>query len=98
MVDDLEEAPSTEPITVGRKLMYTEEQWLARQKGEKKGGDNSDSSSTSKERRRRPHGGNKGKPKGDRDGGRQGEKAGATGGQRKANHDGTYLNCHRAYH
>ena len=28
-VDDLEEEPPSEPISVGRKLMYTEEQWLA---------------------------------------------------------------------
>jgi hypothetical protein len=97
-VDNLEEAPPTKPITVGGKLMYTEEQWLARQKEKKKGGDNSGSSSTSKERRWRPHGGKKGKPKGDHDGGGQGEKAGATGGQHKVNHDGTYLNCHRASH
>ena len=30
MVDDRDEAPPTEPITVGGKLMYTKEQWLAR--------------------------------------------------------------------
>ena len=29
-VDDLEEEPLSEPISVGGKLMYTEEQWLAR--------------------------------------------------------------------
>ena len=30
MVDDCDEAPPTELITVGGKLMYTKEQWLAR--------------------------------------------------------------------
>jgi hypothetical protein len=48
-VDDLEEETLTEPISVGGKLMYTEEQWLARQKEKKKGGDGSGSSSSSKE-------------------------------------------------
>ncbi|XP_066383834.1 uncharacterized protein [Miscanthus floridulus] len=96
-VDYLEEESPTEPITVGGKLMYTEEQWLAQQK-EKKGGDGSGSFSSSKEPRRRPRGGRKQKPKGERgdrgDGG-QGEKAGGAGGQRKANRDDTCLNCHQ---
>jgi len=97
-VDDLEEEPPTEPITVGVKLMYTEEQWLARQKHKKKGGDGSGSSRSSKEPRRRPRGGRKQKPKGDRGGGGQGGKAGGAGGERKANRYGTCLNCHRADH
>jgi hypothetical protein len=46
-VDDLEEEPPAEPITVGGKLMYTEEQWLAWQK-EKKIGDGLGSSNSSK--------------------------------------------------
>ena len=100
-VDDLEEEPPSEPISVGGKLMYTEEQWLARQKQKKKGGDGSGLSSSSKEPRRRPRGGRKQKPKGergDRGGGGQGNKAGGAGGERKANRDDTCLNRYRAGH
>ena len=101
-VDDLEEEPPTEPIIVGGKLMYTEEQWLARQK--EKSGDGSGTSTSSKEHRQRPRGGKKQKPKGnrgkrgDRGGSGQGGKAGGAGGERKANHDDTCLNCHHAGH
>jgi hypothetical protein len=61
-VDDREEAPPTESVTISGKLLYTKEQWLARQKEKGEG------TNTSKERHRRPHGGKKGKPKGDRAG------------------------------
>jgi hypothetical protein len=49
MVDDLEESAS-KPVSVSRKLMLTEEQWLARHK--KKRGNDSGSMSSSKEPRR----------------------------------------------
>jgi hypothetical protein len=49
------------------------------------------------QQRRRPRGGKKGKAKGDRvgggDGGGRGGKADAAGGERKATHDDTCLNC-----
>ena len=101
MVDDLEEESPTELSSIGRKLMYIEEQWLARQKEKKKGGDGSGSSSSSKEHRRCPHSGRKQKPKGnrgDRGSGGKVEKAGGNGGECKANHDDTCLNYHRASH
>jgi hypothetical protein len=97
-VDDLEESVS-EPISVGGKLMLTEEQWLAWQK--KKGGNDSGSTSSSKEPGRQPRGGRKQKPKGERDDrgdSRQGEKAGSPDGERKVNRDNTCLNCHRTGH
>jgi hypothetical protein len=75
-VDDLEEESASEPVSVGGKLMLTEEQWLTWQK--KKGGNDSGSTSSSKEPRHRPRGGRKQKPKGEhgyRGGGMQGEKA-----------------------
>jgi hypothetical protein len=100
-VDDLEEEPPTKPISVDGKLMYTEEQWLARQKEKKKGRDGSGSSSSSKDHHRCPRGGRKQKPKGEhgeRGGGAQAEKAGGAGGERKANRDDTCLNCHCAGH
>ena len=50
-VDDLKEEPPTEPISIGGKLMYIEEQWIARQKEKKKGGDGSGSSSSTKDHR-----------------------------------------------
>jgi hypothetical protein len=68
-VDDLEQFAS-EPVSIGLKLMLTEEQWLARQK---KGGNDSGLMSSSKEPRHQPHGRRKQKPKGehgDRGGGR----------------------------
>lgn len=91
MVDDRDEAPPTK-LTVGGKLMYTEEQWLARQE---KGGNDS---STCKEHHRRTCGGKKAKPKGDRDGGGQAEKVGTAADECKANHDNTYLNCNHVGH
>ena len=96
-VDDLEEEPLSEPISIGGKLMYTEEQWLARQKEKKKGGDDSGLSSSSKEDRRRPRGGKS----------RSQMATVATveeaGKERRlespaANRDDTCLNCHRADH
>jgi hypothetical protein len=70
-VDDLEEEFASEPVSIGGKLMLTEEQWLAWQK--KKGGNDSGSTSSSKEPCHQPHGRRKQKPKGecvDRGGGR----------------------------
>ena len=86
-VDDREEAPPTEPVAIGGKLLYTEEQWLARQKEKKKG----EGTSAPKERRRRPR-------QKDKAGGGRGSKAGGGGGERKANRDDTCLNCGRTGH
>lgn len=86
-VDNRKEAPPTELVSIGGKLLYTEEQWLARQeKGE--------GTSTSKERQCRPHSGKKGKAKADRsdDGGDRG-RADAAAGEHKADHNDTCLNC-----
>jgi hypothetical protein len=94
-VDDLDDEPAHEPVSVGGKLMLTEEQWLARQKKKDAGG----SASSSGEARRRPHGGKKQKGKiakgGDREGDGQGGKAGGDGSDHKANHDDLCLNCRR---
>lgn len=88
-VDDREEAPPTEPVAIGSKLLYTEEQWLARQKEKKKG----EGSSAPKDQRRHPR--KKDKAKGDPagGGGGRGGKAGAAAGKRKATRDDTCLNC-----
>lgn len=37
-MDNREEAPPTEPISIGGKLLYAEDQWLARQKEKREGG------------------------------------------------------------
>jgi hypothetical protein len=62
MVDDLEEESASEPVSIGGKLMLTEEQWFARQK--KKGGNDSGSTRSSKEPYCQPRGRRKQKPKG----------------------------------
>lgn len=80
-VDNREEAPPTEPISIGGRLLYAEDQWLARQKEKKRGGGEGSGTSKDKDQRRRPRGGKKGKPKVGRDGGGQADKAGATGGE-----------------
>jgi hypothetical protein len=37
-VNNREQLPSSKPVTIGGKLLFTEEQWLARQRERKKGG------------------------------------------------------------
>ena len=56
-VQDREEAPHTEPVAVGGKLLYKVEQWRALEKED-------EGSSTSKEHRRRPRGSKKKEGKG----------------------------------
>ena len=82
-VDDREEQAPTEPITVGGKLMYTEEQWRARWKKEKKGGRDDSAGSSSKNQRGGGQGGGGGRGRGGwrgkgRGGGRDGGRCGDT--------------------
>lgn len=93
-VDDHEEQAPTEPITVGGKLMYTEEQWRARWKKEKKGVDDSGGSS-SKDRRQRGHGGKKQQGRGDRGGRDDGR---AADDDRRPDQGDTCLNCGQEGH
>jgi hypothetical protein len=81
-VDDRDEAPPTNSVTSDGKLLFTEEQWLARQKGKKQKG-----SSSSKDRRQQPC--RQDKSSGGRGDGRAGGgKAGAGGDEEcKATHD-----------
>jgi hypothetical protein len=36
-IDHREQLPPSEPVTIGGKLLFTEQQWLARQRERKKG-------------------------------------------------------------
>ena len=88
-VDNHEQLPPSEPVTIGGKLLFTEEQWLTRQRERKKGEDSSSSASgSSSSRKRRPR---------KRDKARGGAPDGADG-ERKATHDDTCKNCGRASH
>ena len=49
-VDNREQLPPSEPVTIGGKLLFTEEQWLARQRQRKKG----ETSGLLSSRKRRP--------------------------------------------
>jgi hypothetical protein len=87
-VDDREEAPPANPVFVDGKLLFIEEQWLARQKEQEK----QEGSSSSKDHHRQPC-------KKSSDGGGGGGKGGGGGdGDRKATRDDTYLNCGRHDH
>jgi hypothetical protein len=85
-MDNREEAPPanpvSNPVSTDSKLLFTEEQWFARQKEKKREG-----SSSSKDCRRKPH-------KKSSDGGiNSGKGGGGGGGECKVTHDDTYLNC-----
>jgi hypothetical protein len=92
-VDDHEEVPLANPISANGKLLFTEEQWLARQKEKKK----QEGSSSSKDRRRQPR--RKSSDGGTGDGG-DGKGGGGGGGgeEHKATRDDTCLNCGRHGH
>jgi hypothetical protein len=88
-VDNREQLPPSEPVTIGGKLLFTEEQWLARQRERKKReASGSSASGLSSSRKRRP---------------RKRDKAhgGAPGGadeEHKATRDDTCSNCGRTGH
>jgi hypothetical protein len=84
-VDDREEAPPANPVSADGKLLFTEEQWLARQKEKKK----QEGSSSCKDRHRQPC--KKSSDSGT--GGDGGKGGGGGGGERKATRDDTCLNC-----
>jgi len=88
-VDNREQLSPSEPVTIGGKLLFTEEQWLARQwerkKGEATGSSASGSSSSLKRRPRK------------RDKARGGAPGGADG-ERKATRDDTCNNSGRSDH
>ena len=82
-VDNREQLPPSEPVAIGGKLLFTEEQWLARQrewkKGEASGSSASGSSSSCKHRLRK----------------RDKARGGAPNGKRKATRDDTCKNYGR---
>ncbi|XP_025813021.1 uncharacterized protein LOC112890328 [Panicum hallii] len=77
-VDDRDEGVAGDPVSIGGKLLFTEEQWLARQKERKK---KQDGSSSSKDARQQPRkkGGSGDKPSGDKPAGGTEGKEGACG-------------------
>jgi hypothetical protein len=80
-VDDREEAPPTNPVSVDGKLLFSEEQWLACQKKKQVG------PSLSKDHRRQPR-------KKSTGGGGSGAKGGGDGdGECGVTRDDTCLNC-----
>ncbi|XP_066341742.1 uncharacterized protein [Miscanthus floridulus] len=83
-VDNREQLPLSEPVTIGGKLLFTEEQWLARQRERKKG----EALGSSSSRKRWPR---------KRDKARGGAPGGANG-ERKATRDDTCNNCGRSGH
>ena len=88
-VDNREQLPPLEPVTIGGKLLFTEEQWLARQRERKKGEASSSSASgSSSSRKRRPR---------KRDKAHGGAPSGVDG-ERKASCNDTYNNCRRSGH
>jgi len=88
-IDNRELQPPLEPVTIGGKLLITEEEWLARQ-WERKKGEASGSSAlgSSSSRKRRPC---------KQDKARGGAPNGANG-ERKATCDDTCKNCGRTSH
>jgi hypothetical protein len=95
-VDDRDEGVAGDPVSIGGKLLFTEEQWLARQKERKK---KQDGSSSSKDARQQPRkkGGSGDKPSGGKPAGGTEGKEGACG-ERKAARSDTCLNCGRRGH
>jgi hypothetical protein len=89
-VDDHVEAPPANPVSADRKLLFPEEQWLARQKEKKQEG-----SSSSKDRCRQQH---KKSSDGSTGGGGGGKGGGGGGRERKLTRDDTCLNCGRHGH
>ena len=88
-VNNREQLPPSKPITIGGKLLFTEEQWLVRQRERKKGeASDSSASGSSSSRKRRPR---------KRDKARGGAPGGADG-ERKATLDNTCNNCGRTGH
>jgi hypothetical protein len=85
-IDNREEAPPANPVFIDGKLLFTEEQWLTRQKEKKK----QEGSSSFKARRRQPR-------RKSSDNGTDGDGSGK-GGERKATRDDTCLNCGRRGH
>ena len=88
-VDNREQLRPSEPVTIGGKLLFTEEQWLARQREQKKGeasGSSASGSSSSRKRRALKQ-----------DKARGGAPNGANG-ERKATCDDTCKNCGRTSH
>jgi hypothetical protein len=88
-VDNHKQLPLSEPINIGSKLLFIEEQWLARQRERKKGeasGSLALGSSSSRKRRLRK-----------RDKARGGAPSGV-GGKCKATRDDTCNNCGRTGH
>jgi hypothetical protein len=96
-VDDHNE-PASDPVSIGGKLLFTEEQWLARQKERKK----MEGSSSSKNRRRQPckndKSGDATDKKSSGGGGGDASKGGAGGEERRAPRSDTCLNCGRRGH
>jgi hypothetical protein len=90
-VDDSEEVPPANPVSTDGKLLFTEEQRLARQKEKKKQED----SSSSKDHHQQPH---KKCSDGSTGGGGGGKGGGGGGGERKVTHDDTCLNCGHHIH
>jgi hypothetical protein len=86
-VDDREEAPHANPVSIDGKLLFTEEQWLARQKEKQQEG-----SSLSKYHYQQPR---KKSIDGGTSGNGDGKGGGGGGGVHKATHDDTCLNCGR---
>jgi hypothetical protein len=99
-VDDRNESPPADPVSISGKMLFTKDQWLARQK-ERRG---LEGVSLSKDRRKRPHkkdrsGSNSGGPSGgtgDRSRGNSGGQG--SGGEWKATRDDKCLNCGRGGH
>ncbi|XP_066361034.1 uncharacterized protein [Miscanthus floridulus] len=90
-VQDREEAPHTKSSTVGGKLLYTAEQWLAFEKKK----DEASGSCPPREHCWRPRGGKKKEDKGPRG---NGGADGGTADERMATQDDTCLNCGKTGH
>jgi uncharacterized membrane protein YgcG len=90
-VDDREEAPPTNTVSVDGKLLFTEEQWLTHQKQKKR----QECSLSSKDHCRQPR---KKSSDGGTGGGDGGKGGGGGSGECKATRDDTRLNCgHRGH-
>jgi hypothetical protein len=88
-VDNHEQLPPSEPVTIGGKLLFTKEQWLARQREQKKGeASGSSALGLSSGCKRRPRKWDK----------THGGAPGGADGERKATRDDTYNNYGRTGH